>query len=152
MFHWRFLITYIFSVALKLLTCYITDKWDEFTVKIRMLLYTDIHILSWQFFFVCFLLFIYIFIILISFFDKVSNFHNRIPTNQKLEIGDKKLSQSKKRKKIEGELRAWNFKRYWKKKMLKFQGPRIEFTRMIKKKSCGISMSLAYRPLNFQAV
>ena len=39
---------------------------------------------------------------MISFFDKVSNFHSRIPTNQKLEIGDKKLSQSKKRKKIEG--------------------------------------------------
>ena len=123
MFHWRFLITYIFSVALKFLTCYITDKWDEFTVKIRMLLYTDIHILSWQFFFFfCFLLFIYIFIILISFFDKVSNFHNRIPTNQKLEIGDKKLSQSKKRKKNRGGVEGMKFQEVLKKENAKIPG------------------------------
>ena len=34
--------------------------------------------------------------------------------------------------------------------MWKYQGPRIEFTGMIKKKSCGISMSLGYWILSFQ--
>ena len=37
-----------------------------------------------------------------------------------------------------------------KNKMWKFQGPRIEFTGVIKKKSCGISMSLGYWILSFQ--
>ena len=50
MFHWQFFITYISFVSLKIQTCYITGQWGQFTVKIRMLFYTDIHILSGMFF------------------------------------------------------------------------------------------------------
>ena len=46
-FHWQFLITYIFSVSPKFRACYITGQWGEFTVK-NATLY--LNILSWHFF------------------------------------------------------------------------------------------------------
>ena len=45
-FHWRFFITYIFSVSLKFRVCYTMDKWGEFTVKNATLF---LHMLSWHF-------------------------------------------------------------------------------------------------------
>ena len=55
----------IFTLSPKFQTCYITGQWGEFTVKIRMLLSASKFL----------------------FFDRVSNFYNRIlTTHQKLEI------------------------------------------------------------------
>ena len=79
-FHCQFLITYIFSVSLMFgvcyIACYITGQWGEFWVKNATFC---LHVLFWHFFVLhqknC------LFIILISFFDKVSNFRNRILTN-----------------------------------------------------------------------
>ena len=138
MFHWQFLISYIFSLSLKFQTCYITGQWGEFTVKIRMLLYTDIYILSWHFYLFSI---IYNFIIFISFFDEVSNFRNRILTTKKLETGDKKLWVYYREWTISekedtgwdevrggeggGYLKTWNFQGYWKNKIWRFEGPRI---------------------------
>ena len=45
-FHWQFLITYIFSLSLKFRTFYITGQWGDFTVK-NATLY--LHILYWHF-------------------------------------------------------------------------------------------------------
>ena len=73
-FCWQFLITYISSVSLKLLPCYITGQWGEFALKKCCLMFKY-----------TFLTFFVVFFIFISFFDKVSNFHNRILSNQKPE-------------------------------------------------------------------
>ena len=73
---------YIFSVSLKFGACYITGHWGEFRVKNATIC---LHILFW-YFFVVFHHKICVFIIFISFFDKVSNFRNRILTNQKREL------------------------------------------------------------------
>ena len=73
---------YIFSVSLKFGTCYITDQCGEFTKK--MLLNAFMYFFG--IFFVVFHPKICVFIIFISFSDKVSNFRNRILTNQKREL------------------------------------------------------------------
>ena len=73
---------YISSVSLKFRACYITGQWGEFRVKNATIC---LHILFW-YFFVVFHHKICVFIIFISFFDKVSNFCNRILTNQKREL------------------------------------------------------------------
>ena len=80
-FHWQFLITYVFSVSLKFGACCITGQWGEFKVSNAILC---LHILFWYFF-----VFFHqkiVFIIFISFFDEVSSFRNRILTNQKPEL------------------------------------------------------------------
>ena len=59
MFHWQFLITYIFFVSLKFRACYITGQCGEFTVK-NATLY--LLILSWYF-----LLFFFKKLVLLSF-------------------------------------------------------------------------------------
>ena len=75
-FHKQFHLT-IFSVSLKFLACYITGQWEEFTVNNTT---SFLHMLSWHFLF-----FVkkFVFIIFVYFFDEVSNFRNRILTNQK---------------------------------------------------------------------
>ena len=45
-FHWQFLIAYIFSVPLKFRACYIMGQWGEFRVKIATI---SLHILFWHF-------------------------------------------------------------------------------------------------------
>ena len=72
---------YIFSVCLKFGAYYITAQWDEFIKK--MLLNTVIHFLG---FFLLFFIMKFVFYHFISFFDEVSNFCNRILTNQKHEL------------------------------------------------------------------
>ena len=62
----------------KVWACYITGQWGEFSVK-NATLY--LHILFW--YFVVFAQQKNIFIIFISCFDEVSNFRNRMLTNQK---------------------------------------------------------------------
>ena len=76
--NWQF-VTYIFSVSLKFRASYITGWWGELREKNVTLC---VHILSWHFV-VVFYQKNCVFIIINSFFDKVSNFHNRILTNQK---------------------------------------------------------------------
>ena len=73
---------YIFSISLKFGACFITGQWGKFRVKNATIC---LHILFW-YFFVVFHHKICVFIIFISFFDKVSNFRNRISTNQKREL------------------------------------------------------------------
>ena len=73
---------YIFSVSLKFEACYITGQWGEFREKNAA---TCLQILFW-YFFIVFLHKICVFVIFISFFDKVSNFRNRILTNQKRKL------------------------------------------------------------------
>ena len=90
-FHWQFLFTYIFSAFLKFGVCYIMGlwgvcyimgQWGKFIVKNATLC---LHILLRQFF-VVFHQKICVFIIFISFSDKVSNFRNKILTNLKPEL------------------------------------------------------------------
>ena len=81
-FHWQFLITYIFPVSLKSGACFITGHWGKFWVKNTILC---LHIIFWHFFLFCFSSKVF-FLIFISFLDKVSNFRNRILTNQKPEL------------------------------------------------------------------
>ena len=73
---------YIFSISLKFVACYITGHWGEFRVKNDTIC---LHILFW-YFFVIFHHKICVFMIFISFFDKVSNFCSRILTDQKREL------------------------------------------------------------------
>ena len=76
-------------MSLKFVACYITCQWGELRVKNATL---SAYILYLAFFFV-FYQKICVFVISISFFDKVSNLHNRILlNNQETEIDDKKLS------------------------------------------------------------
>ena len=77
--HWQILITYISSVSLQFRACLITDQWGDFRVKNAAFC---LHTLFWHFL-VAFHQKICVFIIFISFFDEVSNFSNRILTNQK---------------------------------------------------------------------
>ena len=76
---WQNDTTSYFSVSLKFGACYIMGQWGEF----KILLYCY-HLLFWHFF-VVFHHKICVFIIF-TFFDKVSNFCNRILTNQKQEF------------------------------------------------------------------
>ena len=78
-FHWQYLMVYIFSISLTFGTCCIMSQWDDFIVKNAAL---SLHILSRHFFFVfhqksCVLSFSF-------FFNEVLNFRNRISTHQKL--------------------------------------------------------------------
>ena len=83
-FHRQFLLIYIFSVTLKFFACYITVKWDEFTIRNAILYF---HVLSWHFFFVVLFHYkIFAFIVFIPFVDNVSNFRNKMLTNQKLDL------------------------------------------------------------------
>ena len=75
---------YIFFVYLKFGACYITGQWGDFRVK-NATIRLHIHF-CYFFFFVVFHHKICVFIIFISFFDKVSNFRNRILTNKKCEL------------------------------------------------------------------
>ena len=79
-YHFIFLrLSYVWSML-----HYITDQWGEF--KLNTLLYVFIY------FFSTFLLFFIINFLILSFsflfFDEVSNFRNRILTNQKHELVD----------------------------------------------------------------
>ena len=66
---------YIFSVFLKFGAYYITGQWGEFIKQCYLM-----HLCTFVFHHkIC------VFIIFISFFDEVSNFRNRILTNQKWE-------------------------------------------------------------------
>ena len=75
------LIYFIVSLSLKFGACYITGQWSEFKVTNATLC---LYILFWYFFIVhqnsC------VFIILLSFFDEVSNYRNKILTNRKTEL------------------------------------------------------------------
>ena len=82
-FHWQFLFFYIFSASLKFGACCITSQWGKFRVKNATLC---LHIPLWH----CFVVLhqkMCVFIIFISFSDEVSNFCNKILTNQKPELG-----------------------------------------------------------------
>ena len=70
-FHWQFLTTYIFSVSLKFLACFIRRQWDEVTVHFLSIFLIFIKRLCFYFY--------------ISFFDELSNFYNIILTNQEPE-------------------------------------------------------------------
>ena len=72
---------YIFSVSLEFGAYYITGQWGEFIIK--MLLNAFRYFLG---IFCCFYHKTCVFIILITFSDEVSNFRNRILTNQKHEL------------------------------------------------------------------
>ena len=61
---------------------YINDQWGEFRIKNAVY---NFHVLSWRFFVVSRHK-IFVFVIFISFYDEVSNFRNRILTNQKHEL------------------------------------------------------------------
>ena len=87
-FHWQFLITYIFSISLKFRACYIiTDQWGEFTAK-NATLY--LHVLSWHFF-VVFHQKICVLINFIFFWWSIK-FRQQNINQSKARIGDKKLS------------------------------------------------------------
>ena len=86
-FHWQFLITYIFSMSLKFQACYIiTDQWGEFAVKNATL---NLHVLSWHFFVfhqkICVL-------INFIFFWWSIKFRQQNINQSEARIGDKKLS------------------------------------------------------------
>ena len=82
---------YILSVSLKFGACYITDQCGEFIQKCYLML-----LCTFLAFFVVVVVVVVasvvfhhkicVFIIFISFSDKVSNFRNRILTNQKREL------------------------------------------------------------------
>ena len=78
----------IFFVSLRFGACYITGQWSELRVKNATLC---LHVL-FRHFFVAFYQKICFFIIFISFFDKVSNFRNRILIQSKAGTSGKKLS------------------------------------------------------------
>ena len=78
-FHRQFFTYYIFFVSLKFGACYTTGQWSEFRVKNATLCLCIL-------FFRIFLLSIVIVVFFsFSFFDKVSNYRNKILTNQKTE-------------------------------------------------------------------
>ena len=91
MFHWQFLIIYIFSVSPNFRTCYIMVQWDEFTVKYAALC---LQILSWHFF----VLFFYqkkkkkCFHNFYFFFWWSNEFPKQNIKQSETAIGDKKLS------------------------------------------------------------
>ena len=72
---------YILSVSLKFGAYNITGQWEEFIKNCYLMLSC-----AFLAFFVVFHYKICVFIIFISFFDEVSNFRNRILTNQKREL------------------------------------------------------------------
>ena len=117
MLHWQFPITYISpSVSLKFQTYYITGQWGEFTVKIRMLLYTDIHICSCHFFFLFFFVLHQIFtffIIFTCFFERVSNFCNRILINCSSETGNIQVIKNCQCNCLNGLFQKKNTRRGW---------------------------------------
>ena len=76
-FNRHFLITYEFSESLKFGSCYIKGLWGWVQNK---------EYVTWRHFFVFVYYEICVFIIFISFYGKVSNFCNRILTNQKQEL------------------------------------------------------------------
>ena len=78
----RFLTDIYFSTSLKFGACYITGQWGKFKIK-NATLYC--HLLFWHFD-VVFHQKICLFIIFISFYDEVSDFHKIILTNQKHEL------------------------------------------------------------------
>ena len=65
------------SVSLKFWACYITGQWGEFRVKNAT---SCLHILFWHFFVVFIKKFVFL------SFSLLSNFRNRILTNQKLKL------------------------------------------------------------------
>ena len=84
---------YILSVSLKSGAYYITGQWGEFIKSCYLMLsYTLLaffSFFSFSFVFVCLFVFrhkICVFIIFISYFDELSNFRNRMLTNQKHEL------------------------------------------------------------------
>ena len=81
MFHWQFIITYIFSISLKFREGYITGQWCKYAVKNATL---HLHIRSWHFLLVFVNKFVFLSFscLFFSFFDKISNFCNRMLTNQ----------------------------------------------------------------------
>ena len=81
MFIWQNDTTSYFSISLKFRACYITGQSGDFQIK--TLLYIFIYFFGYFFVF-CHK--ISVFIIFNSFFDEVSNFHNRILANQKHEL------------------------------------------------------------------
>ena len=82
--NWQFPVTCTFSVSLNFEAYQITGQWGEFRVKNAALC---LHILFLAFVVVVvFLQTTCIFIIIIYIFDKVSNFRNRILTNQKSQL------------------------------------------------------------------
>ena len=76
-FRWQFFITYIFSVSLKFRACYITGPVGRVYSNKRYFIFTYTFLAS----FCCFSSKICAFNIFISFFDKVTNFRNKILTN-----------------------------------------------------------------------
>ena len=87
MFHWEFLITFIFSRSLKFGACYITGQWGEFTVKNTTLCLNTLFLFIFLFFVFCFFCFSSKNLCFHHFhlfsFDDVLNFFDRISANQK---------------------------------------------------------------------
>ena len=95
-FHWQFLIIYIFSMSLNIVACYVTALWGEFMLKNATL--------SLRVFFLAFFVVVYcccfsskylcyyhfsisfLFCFFCFFLDEVSNLCHRIVTNQKPEL------------------------------------------------------------------
>ena len=125
MFHWKFLISYIFPVSLKFETYYITGRVHSKDKSATLYLYTCTFL---AFVFVFHHLHFYYFHF---FFDEVSHFCNRILTAKKLEMCNKKLSvylcEWAISEKIHtgGRFRTWSLQGCWKNKMWKFQELRI---------------------------
>ena len=84
-FHWQFLITFIFSVSLKFRACYITGQRRQVQSKecYFMHTYTFVEFFCFSSKKIWFLSFSFLFLIIKL---QVSNFRNRISTNQKSEL------------------------------------------------------------------
>ena len=89
----------LISVPLKFRACYITGQWSQFRIEYATLC-----------FFMLFVVFyhkICVVIVFISFFDEVSNFRNRILTNQKQELVIRNFQWNCMLWKCESMKRAW---------------------------------------------
>ena len=143
-------------ISLKFQTCYITGQWGGLTVKIRMLIYTDIHILSWHFFFIKYLHFYHFHFF---FWRSIKFLQQNI--NHSSETGNIQVIRNCQSNCVNGLFQKKNIqggsghgisRGIEKIKCGNSRGEEKEFTGVIKKKSCEISPSLGYRPWNFQGV
>ena len=87
-FLWQFLITHISFASLKFRACYIMAQWCQFTVKNITFVYLYFFGIVLFFFIKKSMLCHFHFL----FFYEISNFRNNILSNQRVGIGDKKLS------------------------------------------------------------
>ena len=87
MFHWQFLIIYIFSASLKFRACFITSQQGEFIGKITA---SYFHKILWRFF--VFYQKMFVFIYFISFFWWSIAFPQQNINQSETGIGDKILS------------------------------------------------------------